>query len=109
MSVALESSDWRCPHATEESVPRCRGNQGAGACPMTPDFRIPGVENSENRLRRGEEEDDGDTEDPKRTAEWKNPREDLGTPMFPGRQRTPCRREAARRRAETATSQEGRG
>ncbi|KAJ1083721.1 hypothetical protein NDU88_003876 [Pleurodeles waltl] len=36
---------------------------------MNPDFWIPGVEKSKNGLRRGKEEDDGDAEDPKRTAD----------------------------------------
>ncbi|KAJ1187597.1 hypothetical protein NDU88_004372 [Pleurodeles waltl] len=36
---------------------------------MNPDFRIPGGEKSENGLRRAKEEDDGDAEDPKRTAD----------------------------------------
>ncbi|KAJ1129194.1 hypothetical protein NDU88_007565 [Pleurodeles waltl] len=45
---ALDTSDWRCSRSTEESVPRCRGDKEAGACPMTPDFRIPDEEKSEN-------------------------------------------------------------
>ncbi|KAJ1169995.1 hypothetical protein NDU88_001876 [Pleurodeles waltl] len=68
VATALDSSDWRCPRETEESVPRCRGNQVASVCPMNPDFRIPGVEKSENGLRRTKEEDDGEAEDPKRPA-----------------------------------------
>ncbi|KAJ1175838.1 hypothetical protein NDU88_001123 [Pleurodeles waltl] len=67
--TALDSSAWRCPHETEESVPRCRGNQGAGACPTNPDVRIPGGRKSENGLRRRQEEDDGDAEDRKRMAD----------------------------------------
>ncbi|KAJ1215695.1 hypothetical protein NDU88_003303 [Pleurodeles waltl] len=45
----------------------------------------------------------------RRTMERRNPREKLETATFPGRERTPWRNKDSKRRAETATSQEGRG
>ncbi|KAJ1146001.1 hypothetical protein NDU88_012283 [Pleurodeles waltl] len=55
--------------ASEESVCRYRGNQGAGSCPMTPDFQIPGKLKEENGPRKREEENDEDAEEPKETAD----------------------------------------
>ncbi|KAJ1129195.1 hypothetical protein NDU88_007566 [Pleurodeles waltl] len=62
-NAALDTSDWRCSRATEESVPRCRGDKEAGACPMTPDFWIL---KSENGLQLGAKEEDA--EEPEETA-----------------------------------------
>ncbi|KAJ1115527.1 hypothetical protein NDU88_003751 [Pleurodeles waltl] len=64
----MDSSDWRCSRASEESVCRYRGNQGADACTMTPDFRIPGGVKIENGPRK-EEENDEDAEEPKETTD----------------------------------------
>ncbi|KAJ1210532.1 hypothetical protein NDU88_005895 [Pleurodeles waltl] len=99
-NTALDSSDWRCSRTTEESVPRCRGNQGAGACPMTPDFRIPRVVKGENGLRRGVEEEDEDAEEPEETAdgELEKPGGRPGNPDVPRETADPMQEE---RREET--------
>ncbi|KAJ1210365.1 hypothetical protein NDU88_005729 [Pleurodeles waltl] len=44
-NAALDTSDWRCSRADEDSVTCCRGNKEAGTCPMTPDFRVPAKPN----------------------------------------------------------------
>ncbi|KAJ1100097.1 hypothetical protein NDU88_005186 [Pleurodeles waltl] len=56
-NAAIDSSDWRCSRAAEESVPRCRGNKEDGAHPMSPDVRIPGMVKRVKGLQEGEKED----------------------------------------------------
>ncbi|KAJ1082574.1 hypothetical protein NDU88_002739 [Pleurodeles waltl] len=79
--MALDSSDWRCSCVSEESNYRYRGNQGAGACPMTPDFRIPGggcksgkqtteEGRGERRRRRGAQTDGGRRSGTTRKKAW---------------------------------------
>ncbi|KAJ1198885.1 hypothetical protein NDU88_002724 [Pleurodeles waltl] len=63
--AALESSDWRCSCAREDSVPRCHNDKEAGACPMTLVFRVPGKLKSEDGLDPGAE--DQDVEEPAET------------------------------------------
>ncbi|KAJ1161177.1 hypothetical protein NDU88_001664 [Pleurodeles waltl] len=65
-NAALDASDWRCSLANEDSVPRCRSNEEDGACPMTPDFRVPAGENREDGRQSGEEEEDA--EEPNETS-----------------------------------------
>ncbi|KAJ1176527.1 hypothetical protein NDU88_001805 [Pleurodeles waltl] len=67
-SNAALDSDWRCSRATEESVPRCRGDKEDGAYPMTPDFRIPGVVKRVKGLQCGVEEEE-DAEAPGEMAD----------------------------------------
>ncbi|KAJ1161053.1 hypothetical protein NDU88_001541 [Pleurodeles waltl] len=67
-NAPLNSSDWRCSRATEESVPRCHGDKEDSAYPMTPDFRIPGVVKRVKGLRRSLEEEE-DAEEPEETAD----------------------------------------
>ncbi|KAJ1199392.1 hypothetical protein NDU88_003228 [Pleurodeles waltl] len=59
-NAAIDSSDWRCSRATEESVPRCRDDKQDGADPMTPDVRIPGMVKRVKGLRQDEEEEDAE-------------------------------------------------
>ncbi|KAJ1118632.1 hypothetical protein NDU88_006821 [Pleurodeles waltl] len=65
-NAALETSDWRCSRATEDIVPRCHGDQEAGACTMNPDFRVPGKSNTEGGLESGAAEEQ-DAEEPAET------------------------------------------
>ncbi|KAJ1082347.1 hypothetical protein NDU88_002515 [Pleurodeles waltl] len=69
-NAALDSSDWRCLCASEESVGRSHGSQGADPCAMNPDFRVPGSVKVDNGLRDGEEENIEDAaEDAKKGEE----------------------------------------
>ncbi|KAJ1187213.1 hypothetical protein NDU88_003992 [Pleurodeles waltl] len=68
--MALDSSDWRCWRALEESVCRSHGSQGADPCDMHPDFRVPETVKVDDGLRDGEEESIEDaTEDAKEGEE----------------------------------------
>ncbi|KAJ1140354.1 hypothetical protein NDU88_006709 [Pleurodeles waltl] len=69
--TALDSSDWRCSRVSEESVCRSHGNQGAGACLMTPDFRVSGSVKLDNGPQDEEEENVEDVKEEKETEDAK--------------------------------------
>ncbi|KAJ1087607.1 hypothetical protein NDU88_000774 [Pleurodeles waltl] len=96
-NAAIDSSDWRCSRVTEESVPHCRDDKEDGANPMTPDIRIPGMVKRVKGLRQGEEEEE-EAEKLEETAEGGVEQTERGAGNLD-----------VRRRAETATSQEGHG
>ncbi|KAJ1198472.1 hypothetical protein NDU88_002313 [Pleurodeles waltl] len=59
-SNAAPASEWRCSRGRDisVSVTRCPDDQEAGACAMTPDFRVPGTLNSEDGLEPASEDQD---------------------------------------------------
>ncbi|KAJ1082962.1 hypothetical protein NDU88_003123 [Pleurodeles waltl] len=83
----MDSSDWRCSRALEESVCRSHGYQGAGACPMTTDFRVPGRVKMDNGPQEEEEENDEDAKEAKETEDTKEGKEtaDAGAEQPEGR------------------------
>ncbi|KAJ1187697.1 hypothetical protein NDU88_004471 [Pleurodeles waltl] len=59
-SNTAPASEWRCSRVREVSFPRCPDDQKAGACALTPDFRVPGKLNSEDGLELGPEDQDAE-------------------------------------------------
>ncbi|KAJ1204626.1 hypothetical protein NDU88_000066 [Pleurodeles waltl] len=76
---------------------------------MTPDFRVPGKSNTEDGLEPWAESKTRRNRQRQRAAKRRTPKEDLGTPAFPEKQRTLRNRKGVWTRSEAATSQEGRG
>ncbi|KAJ1176434.1 hypothetical protein NDU88_001714 [Pleurodeles waltl] len=82
-NAALETPDWRCSRATEDIVPRCHGDQEAGACPINPDFWVPGKSNTEDGLEPGAEEQDVEEPAETESGELKDNDRRSGDPGVP--------------------------
>ncbi|KAJ1202315.1 hypothetical protein NDU88_006115 [Pleurodeles waltl] len=110
-----DSSDWRCSRTSEESVCCSHVSMGADLGAVNPDFRVPGKVTLDNGLDEGvEEEIDDATEENRRGEEQTDAGEQRGEGRagnfdVPTQKTGPVKEDNARRRAPTATSQEGRG